>query len=238
MMHNEFGTLYAIGVGPGDPELMTLKSARLLAEVDCVFTAASPKNIYSSALDIARAHLPQDTSIVRLDFPMTRDAAIREKAWSTAARVVACNLPQGHRGAFLTLGDPLTYSTFGYLLKTLRQVQPGLDIQIVPGVTSYQGAAAATHTILMENTQNLLVISGINSKKELLRDLQNADRAVILKAYKNFPEIRDALREAGMLERAILVSRCGMKDESIVRDLWEITDTPPYFSLILITDDE
>ncbi len=235
-MTNNFGTLYAIGVGPGDPELMTLKSVRILSGVDCVFTAASPKNAYSSALDIARPHMARHTPIIRLEFPMTRNQDIRQQAWDKAALTVSEHLPEGRSGAFLTLGDPLTYSTFGYLYKTIRRVRPDLPVQIIPGITSYQGAAAATGTVLVENTESMLVLSGINSKEELIQGLQNADRAVILKAYKNFPAIREALREADMLDRAVLVSKCGMEGECVTRNLDEAGDTPPYFSLILLDE--
>lgn len=233
-MHNNFGTLHAIGVGPGDPELLTLKSVRLLSGTDVVFTAASPKNTYSSALEIARPHMDADIPVVRLEFPMTRDKEILHKAWKTAADTVAEHLADGRSGAFLTLGDPLTYSTFGYLYKTLRQLHPDLPVQIVPGITSYQAAAATTGTILAENSDNMLVLSGINNREKLVNGLRNTDKAVILKAYKNFPAIREALREAGQIENAVLVSKCGMEGESIVRNLDNADDKPPYFSLILL----
>lgn len=228
------GTLYGIGVGPGSPDLLTLRAVNILGSVPVVFAAASPKNDGSLALSIAGPHLAPDTTVMRLDFPMTRDRAVLEKAWELNARKVADVLRSGASAAFLTLGDPLIYSTFGYLMQTLQSAVPEADIRVIPGITSFQEAAAKTRTVLCEGEENFLLISGINDASRLRENLAGADSAVILKAYRNFPVICRTLEEAGKKENAVLASRIGMPGEVLERVPEEDAPTPPYLSLLLV----
>ena len=229
-----FGTLYGIGVGPGDPDLVTLKAVKILQQVDVVFAAASTKNEASLALSIASPHLRAGAQVVRLDFPMTRDQAVLDKAWRKNADTVAELLGQGKSAAFLTLGDPLTYSTFGYLLRTLNGLLAEIPVQVVPGVTSYQAAAAHTGRVLVESGENLAVVSGVASEEELERVLSTASSAVILKAYKNMPAIRRVLDRLGLASSAVFVTRLGHEGEAVYQGLDSAPEKPSYFSLILV----
>lgn len=229
-----FGTLYGIGVGPGDPDLVTLKAVKILQQVDVVFAAASTKNEASLALSIASPHLRAGAQVVRLDFPMTRDQAVLDKAWRKNADTVAELLGQGKSAAFLTLGDPLTYSTFGYLLRTLNGLLAEIPVQVVPGVTSYQAAAAHTGRVLVESGENLAVVSGVASEEELERVLSTASSAVILKAYKNMPAIRRVLERLGLASSAVFVTRLGHEGEAVYQGLRAAPEKPSYFSLILV----
>lgn len=227
------GTFYGIGVGPGDPELLTLKAARLLSRVRTVFAAASTKNESSLSLAIARPHLTPGVEIQVLGFPMTRDQGCLRAAWETNARRVLETLALGD-AAFLTLGDPMLYSTFGYLLRTLRALAPTCQVEVVPGVTSYQAAAARTQTILAESGENLLVVSGLQSREKLRRCLAFSENTALLKAYRNFTEIRAVLKELGLAETSVFVSRLGLPDEVIAPSLNAAPDVPNYLSLLLI----
>ncbi len=227
------GILYGVGVGPGDPELLTLKAARLLGSVSRVYAAASTKNSYSVSLNIVRPHLAPGVAPVVLAFPMTRDQAVLDRAWKENARTVLTDLDAGRDVAFLTLGDPSTYSTFGYLLRTLRGLDPAVQAEVVPGVTSYSAAAALAGEPLAEGDQTLAVVSGVCGGDTLRRAAAAADSLVVLKAYKRFGDIKSALGEAGLLGSAMLVSACGQDGQNLVRDLAEVQDTPPYFSLVL-----
>jgi len=229
----KLGTLYGIGVGPGAPDLITLRAVRILGEARVVFAAASPRNDYSTALDITRPYLRQDASILRLDFPMTRDRGIMEEAWARAADSVEAVLRRGEDAVFLTLGDPLVYSTFGYLTRTLRKRNADVPIEIVPGITSFQAAAALTGAVLCEGEESLRILPGIADGARLEKELAAPGNAVILKAYRNFPAIRDALERTGRLDSAVLVSQVGLKGEAVCRNLAEPLDTPPYLSLVL-----
>ena len=229
------GHLYGIGVGPGDPDLLTIKAARILGNVDVILAASSTRNDDSLALDIARPHLRPETRVIRLGFPMSRDNAILQAAWEENARLVLSELEEGHDAAFLTLGDPLLYSTFAYLLRTLRGIDPDRRVTVVPGITSFQAAAAATETVLAEGAQNLLVLPGIRDAAELRRNLDGADNAVILKAYTNFAAIREEVRTLPTPPHCVFASKMGMKEEFITRSLDEAPEKPTYLSLMLLT---
>jgi len=229
-----FGTLYGIGVGPGDPDLLTLKAVKILQKVDVVFAAASTKNEASLALSIARPHLREGAEIVRLDFPMTRDQAVLDAAWKKNADTVAGLLGQGKSAAFLTLGDPLTYSTFGYLLRTLNGLLAEIPVQVVPGITSYQAAAAHTGRVLVESGENLAVVSGVAPEAELEAVLGTAQSAVILKAYRNMPTIRRVLDRLGLTSSSVFVTRLGHEGEQVIQSLDQVPEKPSYFSLILV----
>ena len=228
------GILYGIGVGPGDPELLTLKAVRALGEVDVVFAAASTKNDYSTALDIARPYLKPDVRVEQLGFPMTKDKDALEAAWSKNAEIVSAVLNQGQNGAFLTLGDPLTYSTYGYLQRTLLAKDPSIRLQAIPGITSFHAAASRIGLVLAESKESLLITSGVADPEILERQLDVADNAVILKAYKNFEEIRATLEKLRLDDKTVLVSRLGMDGESILMDIKDAPATPHYFSLALV----
>ncbi len=227
------GTLYGIGVGPGSPDLLTLRAVNVLREVDVILAAASPKNEHSLALSIARPHLREGVETVRLDFPMTRDKTVLETAWQNNARTVAALLRAGKSAAFLTLGDPLIYSTFGYLMRTLERLFPGLPVEAVPGITSYQEAAAKTRTVLCEGGENLLLVAGINDPERLREALGVADSAVILKAYRNSAAIYAALSEAGRNGETLFASRLGLEGEVLAKGLENAPEHPHYLSLIL-----
>ncbi len=228
------GTLYGIGVGPGDSDLLTIKAAKALAKVSVVFAARSTKNEYSRSLDIAREHIGADTEIVMLGFPMTKDQQKLDEAWQENARVVARHLRSGQDCAFITLGDPLIYSTFGYLLQTLPVELPEAKVEIIPGITSFQAAAAESHTQLCESGESLILLSGVADPERLQQQLQLAENGVILKCYKGFEKIRGVLDKAGQTKRAVFASKLGHEDARIVRDFDSIHETPHYLSLLLL----
>jgi precorrin-2/cobalt-factor-2 C20-methyltransferase len=229
------GILYGIGVGPGQPDLITLRAVRVLARVDVVFAARSTRNDYSLALSIAEPHLKPEARIERLGFPMSRDPEELTRAWEANGRLVAEVLRSGHDAAFLTLGDPMIYSTFGYLLQTLERMDPDLPVEVIPGVTSYQAAAARTRTILTESGENLLITSGVEDDTRFQELLPLADNAVILKTYKQFGKIRGILEKLDLARSTVLASRVGLPDERIIRDIGSLNgDTPPYLSLMIV----
>ena len=227
------GVLYGVGVGPGAPDLLTLRAVNALGKVDVILAAASPRNDYSTALETARPHLRPDVRLLRLEFPMTRDRTVLHEAWRVAAEATQQVLEAGENAAFLTIGDPLVYSTFGYLMRTLKKSAPHLPIEIIPGITSIQAAAACTETILCENSETLSILPGINSREELELALHDADTAVILKAYRNLPAIVEALRSTGRLDSCILASHVEQPAQNLRLGIEAQEGTPPYMSLIL-----
>ena len=230
----KYGTLYGIGVGPGDPELITLKALNTLGRVAVVFAAASSGNKYSLAVEIASPHLKEGVPVVHLGFPMTRNKKKLADAWAENGEKVAEPLKNGKDAAFITLGDPLTYSTFGYVLETVRETHPEIPIKIIPGITSYQAGAAATGRILVEGDESLVISSGVLGAERLKQAIERADSAVILKVYRNYSEILNILNELELVDRSILISRCGQEGEEIVWNLKDRDHTPPHYMSHLI----
>jgi precorrin-2/cobalt-factor-2 C20-methyltransferase len=228
------GTLYGIGVGPGDPELITLKALKVLERAPHIFASASSKNTYSLALNIVRSHL-NGAGIEHLPFPMTRETEVLKEAWEKNARRVLAVLAGGSDAAFITLGDPLTYSTFGYLLKTIKRLEPGVRVVTIPGITSYHAAAALTHTPLSEGEESFFVVSGALGGARLREVIDKTDNIVLLKTYRHYDDILATLEESGLLDRAVCISRCGLDGETVVEDLRSLKGRPvPYLSMIII----
>ncbi|HAS90326.1 MAG TPA: precorrin-2 C(20)-methyltransferase [Desulfovibrio sp.] len=228
------GKIYGIGVGPGDSDLLTVRAVRVLEKVDMVFAASSTKNEYSHSLEIASEFVRDDCEVVRLGYPMTRDQDILNDAWKENCRI-ACEMLQGGKSAaFLTLGDPLIYSTFGYMMQTMKCLCPEVEFEVVPGITSYQAAAARSQQVLVESGQNLLLTSGVADPEKFAETLEMVDNAVILKAYRNFPELRETVNEMGTKD-VKFYTRLGLDGEAIYLDISEVPEKTNYLSLMLLT---
>ncbi|MFP5212491.1 MAG: precorrin-2 C(20)-methyltransferase [Acidobacteriota bacterium] len=230
------GTLYGIGVGPGDPDLLTLKAVKVLGRVAHVFAAASSKNDYSFARDIVRDHLPADTPVDHLAFPMTFNPDSLENAWVANCEQVVEILAQGKDVAFITIGDPLTFSTFIYLMRKVRDRLPGLKVSIIPGITSFQAAAACAVVPLGEGEESITVISGAKGGNRLRDVVEVSDNVVLMKTYKQFPQILSEIEDAGLKDRCCFISRCGLDGEIVERDFSKLQELkqPHYLSLMII----
>jgi precorrin-2/cobalt-factor-2 C20-methyltransferase len=228
------GTLYGIGVGPGDPELITLKALKVLERTPHIFAATSSKNSYSLALDIIQSHL-NGAQVEQLPFPMTQEPEVLDAAWEQNARRVLEVLAAGSDAAFITLGDPLTYSTFGYLLKTVKRLDPMVQVITIPGITSYHAAAALIHTPISEGGESFMVMSGAMGADRLREIIDITDNIVMLKTYRHKDSILETLEELGLMDRATCISRCGLDGETVVQDLRTLKGQPlPYLSMIII----
>ena len=233
-MKTKIGTLYGIGVGPGDPDLITLKATKILSMVQVVFTAASTKNNHSLAVNIAKPHIPETTSIRVLYFPMTKDEKETRESWAKNARIIINQLEQGKDVAFLTVGDSMTYSTYGYILKHIKASAPHVPITSIPGITSYQAAAARLNTPLVEGEESLLVTSGVKGGDRLRQFSYKPETVVFLKAYRNVEDIIAAVDETDLFQNCVGISKCGLTGEEIVTDPKEFAHKPPnYWTLII-----
>jgi len=229
------GTLYGIGVGPGDPGLITLKAVDILKRVDVVFTASSTKNHYSLAMNIASKFVPKHVPAFLLKFPMTRDRERLEKAWDRNAKEILGHIRKGKDVAYITIGDPMTYSTFGYVMQAIQRLDPFVPISIVPGITSYHAAAAVSRHIIAEAEESFTVVSGALGAKQLRRIIHHTDNVVMLKVYRSYKEILDEIDRLGLTGSTKLISRCGLEGEHIVDNLDRCRNKmPPYLSLLLI----
>lgn len=233
-MASDKGILYGLGVGPGDPDLITLKAVRILHRVDVVYAAGSTKNDYSLAVSIANPHIPENIPVRMLRFPMTSDKGEKMRAWESHARTIISEIEQGKKVAFITLGDSMTYSTYGYLMKTVLDLAPHLPVVSVPGITSYQAASAGLNRPLVEGEESLLLISGARGGHRFRQCSDCAENIIFLKAYKNITDINDALDEAGCLDTSVAVSNCSFPEETVTRDLRTLDRAGKnYWTLIL-----
>ncbi|MCJ7617836.1 MAG: precorrin-2 C(20)-methyltransferase [Desulfobacterales bacterium] len=234
MNKTKTGTLYGIGVGPGDPELITIKASKILNKVDVVFAAASTKNSYSLAVSIAGPHIPETTLVKKLSFPMTINKKETERAWKDNARTIIKELELGKDVAFLSLGDCMTYSTYGYILKHIRKTASHVNIKTIPGITSYQAAASCLNVPLVEGEESLLIVSGARGGEHLRQLSVKPECVVFLKAYRNIKDIDSAINESGLYSHSVGVLNCGHPEEEIVTDIKELSKRQPnYWTLII-----
>lgn len=226
--------LYALGVGPGDPELLTLKAHRILLEAATVYAPRSGPQDRSLALEVVRQYLPAGSRVEFLHMPMIAPGAELERYWEEAARQVLDGLEMGN-AVFLTLGDPLTYSTAAYLTETVRRLKPETEISFVPGITSYHAAAARVGRTLAEGNETLVVVPSAGAAEYLRQVLTLHDNCVLLKVSRAFGAVLQVLEELGLKESAVLVSRCGTGREVVTGDLDGLKDGKiDYLSLIIV----
>jgi precorrin-2/cobalt-factor-2 C20-methyltransferase len=232
----EAGTLYGIGLGPGDPELITVKGLRLLRAADVVFLPVRRAGAPSYAGSIAADYLdPARQAIVPLVYPAGRGANATVR-WNANADEIAACLQGGGMGVFLTEGDPLLYSTFVHALMPLRERHPGLAVRVVPGVWSGSAAAAQLAEPLADGDERLAVLPATYALRDLPDVLRRFDTVVLLKPGDDVRALRAALAEAAAT--AVWVERIGRPEERIVRDLdaWP-DERRDYFSLIIARSD-
>lgn len=231
---SNLGKLFGVGVGPGDSELITIKAIRVINEADVIFTASSTKNTYSLAVEIARPHICKSAIIKSMSFPMSKDKKETKTAWDNNAKEIANILKKDKNVAFLTLGDPTTYSTFGYILQSLEYIMPEAKIETIPGITSFHAAAARLNRTLVEGEESLFITSGAYGGEQIKKVADSVENIVMMKAYKNTKQNNQALKETNFYENSVAISKCGREGEEIIEDIDQLeTRKPDYWTLIL-----
>ena len=220
------GKLYGVGVGPGDPELLTLKAVRVLREADVVLVPDSVK-ADKTALHIASAYL-QNKTVETVTTPMVRDKAVVDAAYTAAADRICALLDQGKQVAFLTLGDPTVYSTYMYIHE--KVLARGYDVEVVPGVPSFCAAAARLNLSLCQGSEPLLIVPASHGAEGLLDVKANK---VFMKAGKSILELQSQLRDRGLLDHAAMVENCSMENERVYPRFADLQEASGYFSLVI-----
>jgi len=228
----EKGVLYGVGVGSGDPSLLTIQAAHILKTCD-VIACPQTNGQTSSALSIARQYL-SDQPILYCDTPMTHDKTIRETSHIQAANIIASVLEQGKTIAFLTLGDPSIYSTYWYIAR--RVIAQGYEVKTIPGVPSFCAAAAAVNQPLCMDKEPLYIIPASADNMEQL--LSSPGNKILMKAGKSFQSVKEYLSRTGLLQNTVCIERCGMDGERIIRRLETLESAPDYFSTLLILEEK
>lgn len=226
------GTFYGIGVGPGDPNLLTLKAVETMHKVDILIAPKTEKKDGSVALDIARPHLKKDIQIVYQVFPMVKNFSESPEAWEKNKEEIISFLNEGKNVAFLTLGDAMFFSTYIYVFRLLEKA--GVKIETVPGIPAFCAIGSHLGWPIVEGDDILAVIPATAPKEKIMKAIETADNVVIMKVYKNFAEIADILDKHQMLEKSVMVSRVGLADEEKIYDIKKRKDKPVnYLSTIL-----
>jgi precorrin-2/cobalt-factor-2 C20-methyltransferase len=226
------GRLIGVGVGPGDPELLTVKGIRALRRADTVFVPVGDTGETGRAEAVVLSYA-EPARVRRLAFALAGDAAARESSWDRAGAAVAQVVAAGKVAAFATLGDPGVYSTFAYLVATVRELIGELPVEVVPGVTAMQDLAARSGTVLVEGSERLALLPLAGGTAPLASALASFDTVVCYKGGRHLPEIVDALKDSGRLGSALYGARLGLPGETI-RPATTLGDRPgPYLSTVI-----
>ncbi len=232
------GRLSVIGIGPGDPELLTLKAVRIIKEADVLCVPKGRESGSSLALSIVERAVSLDgKEILEAYFPMKktlRPSSELDEKWNQTVNSIHEKLKEGKDVAFPTLGDPTIYSTFFYLYDKLLDIMPGLNIEIIPGVSSINASAARANIPLGLGNDRIAVLPA-NYMDNLKETLETFDTIVLMKVNKVFSEILSLLSEMGLVNNAVCVSRAGMEDEKIFKNIKEIEQEKlNYFSMVIV----
>lgn len=236
------GHLYLVGVGPGDPELMTYKAVRLLSDTKIWAVPTAKTNGCSSALQIAAQMVPDNgREILSLCFPMKKVFLGQEadgqllQAWGKAADEVITHLDQGKDVAFPTLGDATLYSTAFYLLAMIQERRPLTRVTVVPGITAMAACAASQSSPLALGDDVLAVVPAAFEDDRLRHILTTLDTVVLMKVHRRLDALIDLLTELDLVNHAVLIERSGLPDERVYTDIRKARGLQlHYFSTMLI----
>lgn len=223
------GILYGVGVGPGEPELLTLKAVRILREADVV-ALPNKGSGEQTALQIVKEHVA-DKPLLLCHTPMVRDAALLEQCYTKAADQLCALLQEGKKVAFITLGDPTIYSTYVYIHR--KVLERGYQAELIPGVPSFCAAAARLGVSLCQGEERLLIVPASHDIEDCLNISANQ---VYMKAGRRLDELRHTLSAHGKVGKAMAVSNCGMADERVWSNLEEMESNSRYFSIVFVPE--
>lgn len=227
------GKLYGVGIGPGDPELITIKARRIMGEADVIAVPKTADEKASVALEIALEATEQKKEILELLFPMSRDKELLAKSWESASAQIRERLDDGRDVAFITLGDPTIYSTYMYIHKKL--LSDGYHAEVIPGVTSFCAAAAKAGISLGENNEAIAIIPSAYECKNMENIINDFNSIVLMKVWKDLDSMAAKLEGEGLLDKSVLISNCGMENEIVEYDWRSLrSEKISYFSTVII----
>ena len=229
--------LYGIGVGPGDPELITIKGVNVLKKVSAIVTPQGKKGEVSIALNIAKPYIKEDVHIESLVFPMTKDPMALELAWSENQKKIEDLLGNYGEVAFLTLGDPSVFSTYMYMVP--RLIAKDVLVETIPGITAFSALGSAINKSLTLDTESLGVYPMKKKGEGLKEALQAFDNLVIMKVSTDPEAIKEILKEQGLEQNFVIISHVSQEEQSISYDISKlIKGQVPYLSTMLIKKKE
>jgi precorrin-2/cobalt-factor-2 C20-methyltransferase len=239
--------LIGVGVGPGDPELLTLKAFRLIKDADvvCYLTNAQgesqAKDIASLAFDAQSSEQQKIQQHIAIEMPMDKERVRANAAYDQATKQIIECLDDQKNVVFLCEGDPLFFGSFAYVLERIQVLsvseKKAYDCQVVPGISSVNASASALVLPLTKQSESFAVVSGRHDEAFLINTLNNKDTVVIMKAGQSRPRILSALEKTGRLQQANYLEYIGRENQKIVRDVSELAnEVGPYFSLFVVVN--
>jgi len=216
----QVGTLYGVGVGPGDPELITVKAFRLMKECPVIAYPKKRMGGKSYALEIAEMYL--DTAkkdMLGLIFPMTKEKSVLEKEWSKTVEACWSRLKDGLDVAFLTEGDPNLYSTFIHMARLMQERYPDVPIRTVPGISSVLGAAAQLGLPLADGDEQVAIVPATDDREAMKKAIEEHDTVLFLKVAKVIDLMIDVLEELELTDKASVVTKVTSPYETVWRDV-------------------
>jgi len=230
------GRLYGVGVGPGDPELLTLRAYHLLSQVPVIFVPLKDKQSKSYARSIiANLIKKPEGKVIGLVLPMLRDRVQLTDYWHKATESIWQYLRRGEDCAFVNVGDPLLYGTFIHILETLQKSHPEIEVEVIPGISSINAAAARTIVPLASDDEHIAIISGNSEDKVIREALENFDTVVFMKVSTVFDKLLSILEELNLIEKCVYIRRCTTQDEEIIWDINKLKgEKVDYFSLLIV----
>ncbi len=220
----KYGKFIGVGVGPGDPSMLTLKAVDVLKKVDYIFEAVGKNSKESISSKIVSAIEGITAIKIPLVFSMSRSHSQRKEAWVKNALLVCDKLKDGKDVAFVTIGDPLIYSTYTYLMKEVLNIIADIKVETIPGITSFQYSASRKNMPIVEDEETLMLLPAWKEEIVNLDLVKKADTVVCLKTYRTRNAIIDILQNSGK-NNLLYAQRVGLEDEKISNSLDEIKKT-------------
>lgn len=232
----EVGCLYGIGVGPGDPELLTVRATRILSRVPVIFAPQKDGKSKSYARRIIADMINEsEQRVIELVFPMRKDTGRLTDYWDEAAETIWQYLSRGQDCAFITEGDSFLYGTFIHVFEMLQKNHPEARIEVIPGISSINAAAARALFPLATGNERVAILPATYEDKAIRKTLNDFDTVIFLKINTVFDQVFNILEELNLVEKCVFVSRCTTEDEKIIKDISKLKGQKlDYLSLLIV----
>ncbi|GGG13949.1 precorrin-2 C(20)-methyltransferase [Paenibacillus abyssi] len=216
----KIGTLHGIGVGPGDPELITVRAFRMMKECPVIAYPKKRMGGKSYALEIVELYVdPAEKEMLGLIFPMTKDPAVLEKEWNKTVALCWEHLKEGRDIAFVTEGDPNLYSTFIHMARLMNELHPEVPVRTVPGISSVLGAAAQLGITLADGDEQVAIIPATDNRAAMKKAIEEHDTVIFIKVAKVIDMMVDLLEELDLAGKASVITKATSPYETIWRDV-------------------
>lgn len=224
---------YGIGTGPGDSELLTIKGKKILETLDCLYTPEPKKGSKSLALSIVLPYLDDSLEIKQRHFPMSNNLEEKESAWEDISKEILADVMAGKNVGFVTLGDPMVYSTYSYLLERL---EGHIETETIPGISSFCSMSNSLQIPLVMDDESYSVIPSTASHEVIETALDHFSTIIIMKVSFEIEKIKKILKEKNLLSSAVLISNASMENEEVMIGLddLDVAERISYFSTIIV----